>query len=64
MGYRCDTTRLVPEVEAWLKVDAKRLKVADLKKIHDMDEVEAVEEEEPIAVAPADPPKAKRKPKA
>ena len=49
MGYRCGTTRIVPEAAAWLKVDAKRLKAADLKKIHSLDE--HVEVEEPEAEA-------------
>jgi len=44
MGYRCGTTRIEPAVEPWLKVDSKRLKAADLKKLHDQDD--QVDEEE------------------
>lgn len=45
MGYRLGTTVLVPEAEEWFKIDARRLKAADLKKLHSMDDVTALPEE-------------------
>ena len=68
MGYRCTTTTLVPEIEAWFKVDAKRLKAADLKKLHELDEAavvleDAVEaEDEPVAPK-KEAPRGRKKPK-
>ena len=38
MGYPTGTTELVPEAVPWLRVDSKRLKAADLKKLHALDE--------------------------
>jgi hypothetical protein len=63
MGYRPGTTKIVPEAAAWLKVDSKRLKAADLKKIHALDE--HVEVNEPgDEEAPAEEPKPKKAPHA
>ena len=43
MGYRLGTTRIEPELEEWFKIDQKRLKATDLKKLH---EAEMVEDED------------------
>jgi hypothetical protein len=60
MGYRCDTTRLVPEVEAWLVIDSKRMKASDLKKLHDLDADAPDEDEEPEVVEPVKKKESKR----
>lgn len=40
MGYRVGTTILEPEAEDWFKIDARRLKASDLKKLHALDEAD------------------------
>jgi hypothetical protein len=58
MGYRCGTTVIVPEIEAWLKIDSKRLKASDLKALHSLDEHIEPEVEEEL---PVEEPKPKKK---